>query len=670
MFMRKHADPASTYPLPMYAQFFGLKQEPFSIAPDPRYLFMSKRHREALAHLLYGLNGGGGFVLLSGEIGAGKTTVCRCFLEQIPKNCNVAYIFNPKLTVNELLKSICDEFGIAVEPQGPGPATVKDYLDPLNAFLLKTHAVGQNNVLIIDEAQMLSADVLEQLRLLTNLETNERKLLQIVLIGQPELRTMLARPELEQLAQRVIARFHLKALSDAETTLYIRHRLAVGGMTRGMPFERHAIERIHVLARGIPRRINLLCDRALLGAYARGTHRITREIVDRAATEVFGRSEPSRARRRRPRHLALLALGIGLVAAAAIYAGYRLLSERGAQRGAAAAAGVAASAASARAASAAVVPSSAGAGAVGVASGPTPTAAASAPAAGASMPTAAASMALAASHVSAATLANSASVPAPDRLAASPVSSATPADVAASAPVVAATGAAPSIVNAKPAAADAVSKPSAPPKFLAANDLKAAFKTIVLDERQAWRELAPLWHLEPGNGEPCEAAQHHQVRCFKSASSLDFVRKLGRPGIVDLRDDSGHTVYALLTGLSAQTATLKMGEVTQTVSLVSFAKLWQGDFATYWRVPQGYGGSVVEGDSGPIVEHLATQLASLAGEPAPTGKQTMNAALRTKVARFQSAHGIKAVGTAGPTTFMQLNRATGVDEPWLSVRTP
>ena len=178
----------------MYAQFFGLKQEPFSIAPDPRYLFMSKRHREALAHLLYGLNGGGGFVLLSGEIGAGKTTVCRCFLEQIPKRTNVAYIFNPKLTVIELLKSVCDEFGIRYPAQGPGPATVKDYLDPLNDFLLKTHAVGQNNVLIIDEAQMLSADVLEQLRLLTNLETNERKLLQIVLIGQPELRTMLARP--------------------------------------------------------------------------------------------------------------------------------------------------------------------------------------------------------------------------------------------------------------------------------------------------------------------------------------------------------------------------------------------------------------------------------------------------------------------------------------------
>ncbi|RZL08756.1 MAG: AAA family ATPase, partial [Rubrivivax sp.] len=224
----------------MYAPFFGLKREPFSIAPDPRYLFMSERHREALAHLLYGVGGGGGFVLLTGEIGAGKTTVCRCFLEQIPRRCNVAYIFNPKLTVEELLRSVCDEFHIPYPSHPPGAdgsmGTVKDYLDPLNEFLLKTHAVGQNNVLIIDEAQSLSADVLEQLRLLTNLETSERKLLQIILIGQPELRSMLARPELEQLAQRVIARFHLDALSAEETGQYIRHRLAVAGLVGGHTF--------------------------------------------------------------------------------------------------------------------------------------------------------------------------------------------------------------------------------------------------------------------------------------------------------------------------------------------------------------------------------------------------------------------------------------------------
>lgn len=273
----------------MYAPFFGLKREPFSIAPDPRYLFMSERHRDALAHLLYGVGGGGGFVLLTGEIGAGKTTVCRCFLEQIPRRCNVAYIFNPKLTVEELLKSVCDEFHIPLTLPA-GTATVKDYLDPLNEFLLKTHAVGQNNVLIIDEAQSLSADVLEQLRLLTNLETSERKLLQIILIGQPELRSMLARPELEQLAQRVIARFHLEALSPQETGQYIRHRLAVAGLPKSGLFPDALIARIHHWSRGVPRRINLLCDRALLGAYAQGRNSVDRDTLDKAAAEVFGHS--------------------------------------------------------------------------------------------------------------------------------------------------------------------------------------------------------------------------------------------------------------------------------------------------------------------------------------------------------------------------------------------
>ncbi len=310
----------------MYAPFFGLKHEPFSIAPDPHYLFMSERHREALAHLLYGIGGGGGFVLLTGEIGAGKTTVCRCFLEQIPNRCNVAYIFNPKLTVAELLKSVCDEFHIPVPEREPGRATVKDYLDPLNDFLLRTHAVGQNNVLIIDEAQSLSADVLEQLRLLTNLETTERKLLQIILIGQPELREMLARPELEQLAQRVIARFHLGALSEAETTQYIRHRLAVGGMHGPLPFDRPARLRIHQWSRGVPRRINLLCDRAMLGAYTEGKARIGRAIIDKAAAEVFDRPMPGalmawRARFLQPGALAwalVLVAGVALVGAVAL----------------------------------------------------------------------------------------------------------------------------------------------------------------------------------------------------------------------------------------------------------------------------------------------------------------------------------------------------------------
>ena len=274
----------------MYNNYFNLKQAPFSIAPDPRYLFMSERHREALAHLLYGIGSGGGFVLLTGEIGAGKTTVCRCFIEQVPDNCRLAYIFNPKLTVEELLLTICDEFRIELPPASSGAiglSGVKGYVDAINAYLLASHAQGNNNVLVIDEAQNLSAQVLEQLRLLTNLETSERKLLQIILIGQPELRTILARPELEQLAQRVIARYHLGPLSEAETGAYVAHRLSVAGTHAGSPIPLSLAPLIHRLTQGVPRRINLLCDRALLGAYVENSAQVTPKILRRAAQEVF-----------------------------------------------------------------------------------------------------------------------------------------------------------------------------------------------------------------------------------------------------------------------------------------------------------------------------------------------------------------------------------------------
>ncbi|WP_036165014.1 ExeA family protein [Massilia sp. 9096] len=299
----------------MYVDYFNLKQAPFSIAPDPRYLFMSERHREALAHLLYGIGSGGGFVLLTGEIGAGKTTVCRCFIEQVPANCRLAYIFNPKLTALELLQTICDEFRIDL-PAGERIG-VKGYVDAINAYLLASHAQGNNNVLVIDEAQNLSAEVLEQLRLLTNLETSERKLLQIILIGQPELRTMLARPELEQLAQRVIARYHLGALSAQETAAYVGHRLAVAGAHAATPIPAALAPLIHRLTGGVPRRINLLCDRALLGAYAENSAQVTPRILRRAAQEVFADdAAPARAPVRWPLVAGGVLAGVAISAAA------------------------------------------------------------------------------------------------------------------------------------------------------------------------------------------------------------------------------------------------------------------------------------------------------------------------------------------------------------------
>ena len=626
-------------------RFFGLKQEPFSLAPDPRYLYMSKRHREALAHLLYGVGGGGGFVLLSGEIGAGKTTVCRCFLEQIPKRCNVAYIFNPKLTVLELVKSVCDEFRIPVTGEHGQPATVKTYVDALNEFLLKTHAVGQNNVLIIDEAQMLSVDVLEQLRLLTNLETNERKLLQIVLIGQPELRTMLEQPELEQLAQRVIARFHLKALSSKETEHYIRHRLSVAGMTRAIPFDRKALQRIHEIARGVPRRINLLCDRAMLGAYAHGKTGIDTEIVEKSAREVFGKSEPSGPDRSRFGSGAGLGLfvatGLALTAllAFAVYAAYRKF----ATPAPVAAVASAPRAGSGSAAAGASAPAGSAPGASGFAwSGSAASAASASALAGSAAPPAASSPASAAAALPAGSAATSATASKPAAL---PASAAT--GLAATPP--------------PPAASSAV---------LGAAELKAQWKAIGRDEKAAWRELAALWRVDPGEADPCAGVARQQVRCYKFPTTLPMLKSLDRPGFMSLRDEAGRTTTVVLVGLRGDSASLLVEGRPQAVALAALTKLWQGEFGTLWRMPPGYTTALAEGASGPLVDRLATQLAGLAGEPVPPPRQTMDGPLRAKVVRFQTANGLSAVGKAGPTTFMQLNRATGVDEPRLGAAGP
>jgi general secretion pathway protein A len=267
----------------MYQHYFGLAEAPFSIAPDPRYLYLSQRHQEALAHLLYGVNGDGGFVLLTGDVGAGKTTICRCLLQQIPASCDVAYIFNPKLTVEELLSTICVEFGIAYPS---GNASIKVFVDCINAYLLDAHARGRHTVLIIDEAQNLSADVLEQMRLLTNLETNERKLLQIILLGQPELALMLERPELRQLSQRIVARYHLGPLTKPEVAAYVRHRLEISGAQRQL-FPAALMGRVYRLSGGVPRVINVLCDRSLLGTYVQGKERVDRATLAQAAREVF-----------------------------------------------------------------------------------------------------------------------------------------------------------------------------------------------------------------------------------------------------------------------------------------------------------------------------------------------------------------------------------------------
>ena len=270
----------------MYNDFFGFKSSPFTIAPDPRFLFMSERHRDALAHLLYGIGSGGGFVMLTGEVGTGKTTVCRCLLEQLSSDVRLAYILNPKLDAIELMATMCDELGIQYEQ---GERSLKAFTDLLRDYLLKNHEQGLNTVLMIDEAQNLSVEVMEQIRLLTNLETNDKKLLQIILIGQPELQELLAKKELRQLAQRITARYHLRPLNLNETASYIGHRLRIAGLQRPL-FKSSAIKRIHQASGGIPRLINVISDRALLGAFVEKKNTVTEPIVKRAIPEVLGDS--------------------------------------------------------------------------------------------------------------------------------------------------------------------------------------------------------------------------------------------------------------------------------------------------------------------------------------------------------------------------------------------
>ena len=595
----------------MYSQHFGLTQDPFSIAPDPRYLFMSERHREALAHLLFGVSGphstaggsGGGFVLLTGDIGTGKTTICRCFLEQIPAGCHVAYIFNPKLTVVELLQSICEEFHITLGPTASTLTTVKDYIDALNAFLLQSHAAGQSSVLIIDEAQNLQADVLEQLRLLTNLETNARKLLQIVLIGQPELRTMLARPELEQLAQRVIARFHLDALTEAETTQYIQHRLSVAGHTGPLPFDRKALQAIHRLTRGVPRRINLLCGRALLGAWATGQHSVTRSIVNKAAGEVFGaehatQHSPGMASK------AWLLSGVGVLMGAAATAAFTLSGWR----------------------PAAQLPL---------------------------QPTMAA--------------AQSASAP-------SVASSASPSNAAFAAASSAASSAAPTPSALPPplpvsanANADATADLPAPAPSL--TSLDAVLPQLPGELTQAWATLSPSWQLSANSADPCAAAAAQQLQCYRTTKlNLPLLRQLARPGILTLQADDNAARYAVLVGMTDQTATLQIGGERHTVGLSALARRWRGDFATLWRAPYGYNPAARGGATGPAITQLARQLDQLEGTTAratSSAPQQLDTELRDRVRDFQRSHGLQADGQPGPMTYMQLESALGGNTPRL-----
>lgn len=592
----------------MYTEFFQLRQAPFSISPDPRYLFMSDRHREALAHLLYGIDSGGGVVVLTGDIGTGKTTICRCFLEQVPPNCNVAYIFNPKLSVSELLQSVCDEFHITLTDDAREVRGNKHYIDALNSFLLTAHAEGRNNVLIIDEAQNLSAEVLEQLRLLTNLETNDRKLLQIILIGQPELRTMLARPDLEQLAQRVIAHYHLTALTEEETASYIQHRLATAGLNTTSPFQPALIRQIHRLTGGVPRRINLLCDRAMLGAYANNTQVIDRNIIEMAGEELLINEGRTQAAKPKPAWRSAM---VGVLAGAVIAGGigYALTSPGLRQ-------------------SLAMKPATTG----GAADRAGDRAGAASPANPNSTDTVAAEKTAPATSPAAEAAIATSTKPRADS-----VGTGTNTD----------TGPAPVDSHTLFSGQDGSSSAG------------------LRDENAAVSQLARFWGVTLEGDDPCEAAKKVGVRCHWSTGGFGEIRALDRPVAIKLQDQHKQVFHLLLTELSDTEATVRTGDLKQRVKLAVLGRYFRGDFVTLWRTPPGFTGAVKLGDSGTHVDWLAGQLSALNGVEPPVPGTTYGPRMVKQVDLFQQAHGLHVDGVLGPVTAMHINRAVGVDEPRL-----
>lgn len=554
----------------MYETYFGLKTEPFSVAPDPRFMYLSDPHREALKHLEIGLRGGAGFVLLTGEIGAGKTTVWRSFLEQLPSNFDVATVVNPKLGVDALLARVCDDLRVELT-EGPG----RDPIDALHGHLLLAHAQGRRTLIAVDEAQALSDAVFEQLRLLTNLVTSERKFVQVLLIGQPELLDRLEQPALEPLAQRVVARYHLPALPAGETRRYIAHRLAVAGAGGTIPFDDASLARIHELCGGVPRRINVLCDRALLAAWETRVLRVNAALVDRAARDVFARPvrpkpaapapapapsppEPPPPDRRAWIVIGGLALVAGLVLSPWVRKGLD---------------------------------------------------------------------------------------GSPPAVAAAPAPAPAPAPVTAPAP-------APAVVEPPP--------PAAPPTAAAAAPVVSDDWFVGgVDETAAWRDLVAAWGVTLPAGDPCTMAAAQGLPCWRARGGLAAIRQLDRPVLLTLADARGRAAPVLLTGLSDQTATLRIAGRERSLPLATLLRDWRGEFSTVWRAPPGWReGVVVNDEDTALARWVGERLARIDGQPARP--------LAERITAFQLAQGLAPDGIAGPQTLLQLNRATGVDEPRLS----
>ncbi|MBK1722187.1 AAA family ATPase [Thiocystis violacea] len=598
----------------MYPKYFGLKEPSFSIAPDPHYLFLSEQHKEALAHLLYGAGESGGFVLLTGEVGTGKTTVCRAFLEQLPEGVDVALILNPAQSANELLTNVCDEFRI---PLPKGKLSNKMLVDRLNAYLLAAHSEGRRPLLIIDEAQNLQPQAMEQVRLLTNLETTKHKLLQIFLIGQPELRRMLERDRLRQLNQRITARFHLTPFSLRETSDYIRHRVAVAGVDRPL-FSARAIRRIYKFSGGIPRLINILCDRALLGTCVTRGSQVTPAIVARSAREVRG--DPVDEKPRSPLQLTAIALvSFGLAAALALAAHSRLgLSPTVLIDG--------------------LFP--AGELATGEATPEVPPVAEPAPAV---------------TDAPAAGELSSSAEPAPQEPQA--VASASEGDLA-------------SIPVAEPAEQPAPAGDAAP-GVLASPDAQVALASsevldrLAVSKSEAMRVLLKRWGLEVpslGTGDPCLRIVNFGLGCEEEQGRLSHVRFFDLPALMKILAADGAPRYVVLGELGASEAVVDDAQGTgERVRAEALERVWTGDYTLVWQLPPTGVDLIGPGSAGEDVRWLRDLLVKVPDLAVlKSDSAFFDAALASALKAFQASKGLMPDGIAGPRTIIALQHAVAM----------
>lgn len=600
----------------MYPKYFGLKEPSFSIAPDPHYLFLSEQHKEALAHLLYGAGESGGFVLLTGEVGTGKTTVCRAFLEQLPEGVEVALILNPAVTANELLLNLCDEFRIQV-PEGE--RSVKALVDRLNAYLLDAHGKGRRPVLIIDEAQNLRPKVLEQIRLLTNLETSKHKLLQIFLIGQPELRRLLERDALRQINQRITARFHLRPFSPQETGDYIRHRVAVAGVDRPL-FTAAAIRRIYRCSGGVPRVVNILCDRALLGACVTRSSQVTPAIVKRAAREVQGESLDALPRPAvRPGFAAAAAFVLAMIAG---WLGYAWVSE------------------DAEALLANLLPGDR----TLLSAWPRPETTPSPEVAGDGS-----------GHTGA--------PGSPDSLLAvsDGTAEATPPESGGDA----VSGEVVSGENASVEAAPTDVLPRIAPERFAPDALAETLARLSMPESDALRILLLRWGVEVDElpaADPCARVAAFGLRCERGQGNLGDLRAFDRPALLRVRDSDGARRFLVLVALDEAFGTLALPSGNELAPLEGIASVASGDYILVWQPPPTGSTLIGPGDSGESVRWLRQLLAKVPDSGLPAGDSSYyDSGLRRAVQAFQASRGLVADGIAGPRTLVQLHNA--VDLP-------